>query len=574
MINFLTWGLLLLACFLSWFIIYTYASKSTAFYVYFFSFIGYFLGFAIVALIPYDIYLGKTNSEYDSQQEADLMRSVWLSVYWTVFALCWFILPLIQEYEISGNFSFISRMRATLYRQARSMIFAGAFGLALVIFLLIEGRLTVKTLPVFMIILSNCWGLFLIIVLLGYGLIAVPRSFWNSGNTEEYLKSLYVKATTFEECITEVNHQLDEIIKLINAASHQISEFSPLKQYLEIIFLRCPQESVENIKGNRIHISRDSMNKLGNLSEQRLAELHQDLKKTISELERTKFRYNQLIEEAILLEDIAQSYNSTQRKIISAILPQRTGKCVRTQELIGWIWLTRVKPIFCRLLGILFGIMSILIVLGESTLFIQNPIGLFPLLIQKAQGAYSIQILVLIPLLYIILCSYYALFNLRLSGSYGLYPNNHTDPSNLVWSACILARLTTPLAYNFFLFIKEKNCEFFKVMKVIDLVPVLGNDFAIWFPLLLIVFCITNYFNIYGKIMGTLGLTQFSFDEKYSEDRMLEGKLSIQKSRSEKEREFGLTSLLSTNERINWEMARVEDTTEKNKKSKFDRLYY
>lgn len=37
-------------------------------------------------------------------------------------------------------------------------------------------------LKVILISASNTWGLFLLVVLLGYGLIEIPRQFWQMGN--------------------------------------------------------------------------------------------------------------------------------------------------------------------------------------------------------------------------------------------------------------------------------------------------------------------------------------------------------------------------------------------------------
>lgn len=55
--NWFTISALVLVFFITIYLIYHYASKRTPLYVYFFVFVGWFLAFAIVALLPYDIYL-------------------------------------------------------------------------------------------------------------------------------------------------------------------------------------------------------------------------------------------------------------------------------------------------------------------------------------------------------------------------------------------------------------------------------------------------------------------------------------------------------------------------------------
>lgn len=129
------------------------------------------------------------------------------------------------------------------------------------------------------------------------------------------------------------------------------------------------------------------------------------------------------------------------------------------------------------------------------------------------------------------LCTKYGLFSLKLNGWFGLYSRNQTDPSNLVWSAFFIARMTAPLSYNFLLFLKIGDSQFSQVMGVIDYVPVLGKEFTTFFPLTLLFFCGLNYFHVYGRFMKMIGLSSFTFDDKSSEEKLSEGKGLILKAR-------------------------------------------
>lgn len=48
---------LILVFFFTVYLVYHYAKKHTPFYVYFFVFIGWFLAFVIVVLVPYDVFM-------------------------------------------------------------------------------------------------------------------------------------------------------------------------------------------------------------------------------------------------------------------------------------------------------------------------------------------------------------------------------------------------------------------------------------------------------------------------------------------------------------------------------------
>ena len=182
----------------------------------------------------------------------------------------------------------------------------------------------------------------------------------------------------------------------------------------------------------------------------------------------------------------------------------------------------------------IFALFSLFVVLGEITLFTSTPVGVFPLAFEEDHGPVGTQILCLIPLLYIVLCTYLALFILKLKGRYGLYQNNHTDPSNLCWTAFTMAKLAPPLCYNFILFIKIKSSVFNKVYGVLNLVPILGQMFSLFFPLMLVVFVLLNLFDVYSKIMTKIGISQYTFSEAYDYHMIAEGRSLLARARLDK----------------------------------------
>ncbi len=49
-------------------------------------------------------------------------------------------------------------------------------------------------------------------------------------------------------------------------------------------------------------------------------------------------------------------------------------------------------------------------------------------------------------------------------------------------------------------------------------------SFTTYFPLFLIFLIFCNAFDIYGRILGWLGLNSFKFDEEFTDERIEEGK--------------------------------------------------
>lgn len=439
---------------------------------------------------------------------------------------------------MAGEFVWKSRLLTALLMHLRGFLITGVIGLVCFIYLFYVGKLTLANTPVFLIVLSNCWGLFLIIVLLGYGLVAIPRTCWESGDNFTSLHNLYIQAISLNDGMTETKFELDEIVKLINAASYKLPKNSELQDSLNYILSLCPIETLERQRSIQSHLSSDANKELGVITEKTLIKLHKQLKDTSSEYLRSKYRWEKIINESLELEDVIAASNSPFKCIVYSFKDPKAGKCARNLEVIEWFWLTKLRPFLYRVLAIVFSIMSILIILGEITLFLDFPIGLFPLMFKTDNGITLTQVLCALPLSYIILCTYFGLFNLKLSGWYGLYPNNHTDSSSLVWSSLILARLSAPLCYNFLLFLKIKKTVYSEVMGLIDLLPFVGTQFTSFFPLLLIVFCFLNAFKIYGKVMSTLGMSQLSFEDSHSHTKVNEGKALVQRAKSERQRNF------------------------------------
>jgi len=77
-----------------------------------------------------------------------------------------------------------------------------------------------------------------------------------------------------------------------------------------------------------------------------------------------------------------------------------------------------------RILAVLLTLASVLIVIGEASLFTDFPIGVFPLFFDDSHGIVGTQLLAYIPFFYLIVCVYIPVFSLKLPGKYGLFNKN------------------------------------------------------------------------------------------------------------------------------------------------------
>jgi hypothetical protein len=194
----------------------------------------------------------------------------------------------------------------------------------------------------------------------------------------------------------------------------------------------------------------------------------------------------------------------------------------------------KIRPWLLRILAVLLIIMSASTVLSEITMFINLPLNVFGLLIDQTKNIFLMNILVLAPLIFLFLTSLYGLFQLKLSGLYAIHGNRHTYSFSLLFLAGFMCRIGFPLCLNFINFLKistdKKQTILEELLGVIDLIPVLGKNFSMFYPTILIILCLFNIFDLYGKFMNFLGFPSFGFDNQHNNDKMEEGVEQLEKS--------------------------------------------
>ncbi len=114
----------------------------------------------------------------------------WWGQYWVTFLLSWLVLPLIQEYEDSGEITFRLKLRRALINNL--VFYLAALVVTLLFFLLWNAKhaysLDLYSLLSFLSNVSNCFGNVLIALLMSKGLISIPRTLYQGRNMTTRLK--------------------------------------------------------------------------------------------------------------------------------------------------------------------------------------------------------------------------------------------------------------------------------------------------------------------------------------------------------------------------------------------------
>jgi hypothetical protein len=107
---------------------------------------------------------------------------------------------------------------------------------------------------------ANSWGLFLVIVFMGYGLVSVPRSLWYSGNYDRHLFQHYANAARLKEECMDSELEFNELAKTMNAISKRaVMEITEIRHCINVMNRRFPFVLHEAFSGrdNSIIIPRD-----------------------------------------------------------------------------------------------------------------------------------------------------------------------------------------------------------------------------------------------------------------------------------------------------------------------------
>jgi hypothetical protein len=371
-----------------------------------------------------------------------LLKVVWRLIYWTAFFLNWFILPVMQSYSEVGDFSTKQRIKSALkhrvaYYRNLLVVSTGAFIYYAVQF----GIDPSKIIPI-CISISNTSGLIIMLPLLGYGLVDLPRKMYHKSLYKRRLDFLYYKVAKVNEDKCMAEQALDEALEQTQHAYNSIPESHPLSEYVHIILSKCPTDWREQVllRGPSRSGSRSGY------TEDELALLHQQVKKCMFDNDRSQRQWQSHIRKAIDWEDVRLNRESPNKVFQSSF--QSMYKSERYSSVlykkfiytpsVQWWWKCYFQSRIMRCLTIVFSIFSAIIIWSEFTFVIRKePLSIFELFYNLAASRHKyffIELVSIITLVYMFSCTFVALFKIRLYDYFYLAPNQQTSESSLAMS--------------------------------------------------------------------------------------------------------------------------------------------
>eukprot|EP01132_Coremiostelium_polycephalum_P005889 gene5889-7333_t len=443
--------------------------------------------------------------------------------YFGTLLLTFLCYPLLGSFVMAGDFHLTERIKSAVRENMLMYLIFGVIGLLVMIWLLIIKRLDWNSMVGYVMAMANTWGLFLVIMFLGYGLVETPRSIWIRSNRELMLKHLQFKAVDLVNSQKKYYDEMMTVLKAIKKIADQTRKYDPYEKYVKIILDQCPEEYklVQTGEGT------------GEVTYSTLVSLNSKLKDTVTNYNRSLFLYEQCCLEAFELQDIGESNLNLDKVVTWSFKEPRTHRFASQFNYAEWIWYNYLEKPVLRVLALVFAIFSVIILWSEISVSVTSAdVSILSNIVKHSNVSnLGIQIIVFFPLGYEALTAYSTLFKIRIFNYYRLIPHQHSDPNSILFSASYLCRLAAPLCFNFIQFIHAQT-TFSKVMGTMDVAPFLGTYFYIYFPLLIIIVCLATLFNLYSRIMNCLNINRFRFDQDFNHDQIDEGKFLLNSERS------------------------------------------
>eukprot|EP01113_Clastostelium_recurvatum_P039085 TRINITY_DN5927_c0_g1_i1.p1 TRINITY_DN5927_c0_g1~~TRINITY_DN5927_c0_g1_i1.p1 ORF type:complete len:699 (-),score=120.24 TRINITY_DN5927_c0_g1_i1:69-2165(-) len=524
--------------------------KRTVWYAVVSTWIGWLLCFAIVFLLPLDI----LNTDHQKCREAfkddnpDLhcpepwsyvpqgaMEVQWRLLYWGTFLLSWAVFPILQTYWLAGDFTLGERLLRSIKENLVLYAILGVIGVFAVLGLLIFSTLKPEKLVGVIMTIANAYGLVLVVLLMGYGLVDIPRLFFKMGSRDRMMQHYYLQTVIQHEGLEKAQADLTKVLKQVKKVSDKVREMDPYRPYVDKIVGKCPLEydSIEQGDGDT------------ELTYAKLAALHAKVKDTVHAAQRAAILYEMHIKHAHEHEDIIASYGAADSSIHWTFRPPRSSKHALLINKLEYIWLVYLYPWAFRILALVTALMSLMIIWCELTMIkaskdISDP-GLSPFahIIQSSrmQGLGK-QIFCFLPLLYMTICAYTSLFKLRIFNYYRLVRHHMSDANSIMFSANYLSRLAAPLAFNYLQgIIHQDDGAFTAVMGDMDATSnssEVGPMFRKIFPILVVVVCLMAVFKVFSRIAACCCIKSFQITVDESPVAVERGRQILQESRNAK----------------------------------------
>ncbi len=196
----------------------------------------WFCSFVLIILLTYDI--SNNNIEQNNKLLFNILTYSYKSIYWIIFINAWIFLPLLTDYELSGELTIKNKFKASIRSNLifYSVIFIIAF-VGGIIFLINYYSYfnNFKAILGFFIEISNMFGLLLVMLLLGFSLAKVSKDIYRYYDINNNINFIEWNQANFDDDLIMAQSELIDnlyklqttVFQLKNSSKYNLSELIP-----------------------------------------------------------------------------------------------------------------------------------------------------------------------------------------------------------------------------------------------------------------------------------------------------------------------------------------------------------
>merc|ERR1719228_77825 len=253
-----------------------------------------------------------------------MIYSLWRVVYWSSQLLTWIVLPLMQSFTQAGEFTFLGKIKSSHWDNM--IYYASYLFIAIILLIYIASQpglhLDWQRTKAIAAAASNTWGLTLLVLMMGYGLVEVPRTLWNASKRGYSLNQAYFKVSKLWGEKNDAEGTLEEVLVSVEGVNRTLEvEQGQLRDKLEIIMRKVPLEMMERVKRRRV----EETDRGGDLTEARLAKLHKQVLVALTAHYRTEAQWVEQVEMVYWLEDNHKNTSSNERVFKRQVESEKRG---------------------------------------------------------------------------------------------------------------------------------------------------------------------------------------------------------------------------------------------------------
>eukprot|EP00590_Aulacoseira_subarctica_P006893 CAMPEP_0172418942 /NCGR_PEP_ID=MMETSP1064-20121228/5380_1 /TAXON_ID=202472 /ORGANISM="Aulacoseira subarctica , Strain CCAP 1002/5" /LENGTH=596 /DNA_ID=CAMNT_0013158121 /DNA_START=78 /DNA_END=1868 /DNA_ORIENTATION=- len=476
------------------------------------------LGFSGIVLLPLDLTLSTSNITSD-EETTNATYLPWMITYWSSWILAFVVLPMTRKCLLSGHFTVYTRFSDAIQTSIRNYVIM--IGLLFLAILILAIRLHKWDVVPILMAIGNTYGLLLVALLLGYGLVDLPRQMYRMAFPQKELRRTQILANAADEALFEAVWELQDVeddidqtlskvqhtmideednngllmassavLKIeedsdMNTTSSPTKESSSYYQYCiqKLVHRRNATATLEaemqsrrmkrtdrfrQRENNDDPISRNT-NKNDNKQEQdtilptisELAQLHARIKAAQVKLVSAEQSWTECVEHSKLYEAMI---DGNEELLTTA---ENSSFFAKIKNKFFIVWITRILRPFSMVSSVIFATLSIMVLWSEATMGLPWNLSPFAFILSMTAGGNDTSnnkgilfaMVALIPLLYMSACVYTSLFKMSFFGPNCLRGYKQSSGAALIFNAQYLIRMQFPLGYNYLLMLKYHTSD-------------------------------------------------------------------------------------------------------------------